>query len=98
MTLTEAWNGTYTAQIYGLGYHQNPFRDPDYSNVTYTLEDGDAPRQPHQPDLLCPPRCNILVRQYRPPLSGDTLTAHVSWIQQEISIPVLFPWEEVTDP
>ena len=25
VTLTEAWNGTYTAQIYGLGYHQNPF-------------------------------------------------------------------------
>lgn len=32
------------------------------------------------------------------PHPRDTLTAHVSWIQQEISVPVLFPWEEVTNP
>ena len=42
VTLTEAWNGTYTAQIYGLGYHQNPFRKHNSNYVTYTLGDSDT--------------------------------------------------------
>ena len=98
VTLTEAWNGTYTAQIYGLGYHQNPFRDPDYSNVTYTLEDGDAPDNPISRTSSVRPGVTFWSDSIAPLYPGDTLTAHVSWIQQEISIPVLFPWEEVTDP
>lgn len=98
VTLTEAWNGTYTAQIYGLGYHQNPFRDPDYSNVTYTLEDGDAPDNPISRTSSVRPGVAFWSDSIAPLHPGDTLTAHVSWIQQEISVPVLFPWEEVTDP
>ena len=98
VTLTEAWNGTYTAQIYGLRYHQNPFRDPDYSNVTYTLEDGDAPDNPISRTSSVRPGVAFWSDSIAPLYPGDTLTVHVSWIQQEITIPVLFPWEEVTDP
>ena len=70
VTLTEAWNGTYTAQIYGLGYHQNPFRDPDYSNVTYTLEDGDAPDNPISRTSSVRPGVAFWSDSIAPPLSG----------------------------
>ena len=98
VTLTEAWNGTYTAQIYGVNYHQNPFREPNYNNVAYTLEDGDNPVDPTSRTSSVHPGVACWSDSIAPLHPGDTLTAHVSWIQQEISVPVLFPWEEVTNP
>ena len=98
VTLTEAWNGTYTAQIYGLRYHQNPFRKPNSNNVTYTLGDIDASINFASRTTSVRPGVTFWSDSIGPLHPGDTLTAHVSLIQQEISVPVLFPWEEVTDP
>lgn len=98
VTLTEAWNGTYTAQIYGLGYHQNPFRKHNSNYVTYTLGDSDTSINLASRTSSVRPGVTFWSDSIAPLHPGDTLTAHVSWIQQEISIPVLFPWEEVTDP
>ena len=98
VTLTEAWNGTYTAQIYGLGYHQNPFRKHNSNYVTYTLGDSDTSINLASRTSSVRPGVTFWSDSIAPLHPGDTLTAHVSWIQQEISVPVLFPWEEVTDP
>lgn len=98
VTLTEAWNGTYTAQIYGLGYHQNPFQKPNSNYVTYTLGDSDTSINLASRTSSVRPGVTFWSDSIAPLHPGDTLTAHVSWIQQEISVPVLFPWEEVTDP
>jgi len=98
VTLTEAWNGTYTAQIYGLGYHQNPFRKHNSNYVTYTLGDSDTSINLASRTSSVRPGVTFWSDSIAPLHPGDTLTAHVSWIQQEISVPVLFPWEEVTNP
>ena len=98
VTLTEAWNGTYTAQIYGLGYHQNPFRKHNSNYVTYTLGDSDTSINLASRTSSVRPGVTFWSDRIAPLHPGDTLTAHVSWIQQEISVPVLFPWEEVTNP
>ena len=98
VTLTEAWNGTYTAQIYGLGYHQNPFRKHNSNYVTYTLGDSDTSINLASRTSSVRPGVTFWSDSIAPLYPGDTLTVHVSWIQQEITIPVLFPWEEVTDP
>lgn len=98
VTLTEAWNGTYTAQIYGLGYHQNPFRKHNSNYVTYTLGDSDISINLASRTSSVRPGVTFWSDSIAPLYPGDTLTAHVSWIQQEITVPVLFPWEEVTDP
>ena len=98
VTLTEAWNGTYTAQIYGLGYHQNPFRKHNSNYVTYTLGDSDTSINLASRTSSVRPGVTFWSDSIAPLYPGDTLTAHVSWIQQEITVPVLFPWEEVTDP
>lgn len=98
VTLTEAWNGTYTAQIYGLGYHQNPFRKHNSNYVTYTLGDSDTSINLASRTSSVRPGVTFWSDSIAPLHPGDTLTAHVSWIQQEITVPVLFPWEEVTNP
>ena len=96
--LTAAWHGPSTAQIYGLGYHQNPFRKPNSNYVTYTLGDSDTSINLASRTSSVRPGVTFWSDSIAPLHPGDTLTAHVSWIQQEISVPVLFPWEEVTNP